>query len=241
MAERHACEAFAGTDPELAGIVGAFLEETEGEEAVRLPARTRGLCIAATLVGCQGVEAFCAEAPSILAAGVTPIELREVVYQAVDYLGLGRVWPFVAAMNDAFAAAGVELPLEPQGTTTPDDRLGKGNQVQIDAFGEGMREIWTKCPEERAVVNRWLAANCFGDYYTRGGLTLAEREMVTFCYLAAQGGCEPQLTSHAMGNMNVGNDKKLLYAVVHQCLPYIGYPRSLNALGCIDKAAETLA
>ena len=65
-----------------------------------------------------------------------------------------------------------------------------------------------------------------------------EREMVTFCYLAAQGGCEPQLTAHAKGNMNLGNDREFLTKVVSQCLPYIGYPRSLNAIACINKAAE---
>ena len=87
-------------------------------------------------------------------------------------------------------------------------------------------------------INRWLAANCFGDYYTRTGLDLKQREMVTFCYLAAQGGCEPQLTAHAKGNMNLGNDREFLTKVVSQCLPYIGYPRSLNAIACINKAAE---
>ena len=245
MAEQEApagvCAGIAQTDPELAGIVGRFMDEVRQEEAVRLPERTRGLCTAATLLGCQGIDAFRAELPGILDAGVTPVELREVVYQAVDYLGIGRVLPFVGAMNDVLAARGVELPLEAQGTTTADDRLQKGNQAQVDIFGESMRGSWEKGPEERAVVNRWLAANCFGDYYTRGGLTLAERELVTFCYLAAQGGCEPQLTAHAGGNLNMGNDKAFLYAVVHQCLPYIGYPRSLNALGCVDAAAKAQA
>lgn len=72
----------------------------------------------------------------------------------------------------------------------------------------------------------------------RTGLTLAQREMITFCYLAAQGGCEPQLTAHAKGNMNLGNDKAFLIRVISQCLPYIGYPRSLNAVACVNKAAE---
>lgn len=67
---------------------------------------------------------------------------------------------------------------------------------------------------------------------------MAEREMITFCFLMAQGGCEPQLTAHAKGNMNMGNDKSFLMKVVAQCMPYIGYPRSLNAMGCIEKAAE---
>ena len=90
----------------------------------------------------------------------------------------------------------------------------------------------------RGHINRWLAANCFGDYYTRTGLTLSERELITFCFLMAQGGCEPQLIAHSKGNMNMGNDKDFLIRVVSGCLPYIGYPRSLNAIACINKAVE---
>ena len=96
-----------------------------------------------------------------------------------------------------------------------------------------MKEAW-----KNGHINRWLADNCFGDYYTRTGLDLAQREMITFCFLMAQGGCEPQLIAHAKGNMNMGNDKEFLIRVVSQCLPYIGYPRSLNAVTCINKAAE---
>ena len=96
-----------------------------------------------------------------------------------------------------------------------------------------MKEAW-----KAGHINRWLAANCFGDYYTRKGLNLAQRELITFCFLMAQGGCESQLTAHAKGNMNMGNDKDFLIRVVSQCLPYIGYPRSLNAISCISKAAE---
>ena len=78
----------------------------------------------------------------------------------------------------------------------------------------------------------------FGDYYTHKGLSLPQREMITFCFLAAQGGCEPQLTAHARANMTVGNDRLFLIQVVSQCLPYIGYPRSLNALNCIENASK---
>jgi 4-carboxymuconolactone decarboxylase len=93
-----------------------------------------------------------------------------------------------------------------------------------------MKEAWKK-----GHINRWLAANCFEDFYTRTGLDLPQREMITFCFLMAQGGCEPQLIAHAKGNMNLGNDKDFLVRVVSQCLPYIGYPRSLNAVSVLDK------
>lgn len=64
--------------------------------------------------------------------------------------------------------------------------------------------------------------------------------MITLCFLAAQGGCEPQLTSHAKANMDVGNEKAFLIAVISQCMPYIGYPRTLNAICCINDAAEQM-
>ena len=116
-----------------------------------------------------------------------------------------------------------------------ENRLERGAQTQVEIFGDSMKDAW-----KQGHINRWLAANCFGDYYTRTGLDLKQREMITFCFLAAQGDCEPQLTSHAKGNMNLGSDKAFLIRVVSQCLPYIGYPRSLNAISCINKAAEEM-
>ena len=132
----------------------------------------------------------------------------------------------------------MSLPLESQATTTEDTRLEAGAQKQVDLFGEDMADFYQSGPEETRHINRWLAENCFGDYYTRTGLSDAQREMITFCLLIAQGGCEPQAVSHARANMRAGNDRAFLIKVVSQCLPYIGYPRSLNALRCIDEAME---
>lgn len=209
------------------------LEEVVKEPGQELPDDVRYLAILSTLLGCQGLEVYKNKLPEALEHGVTPVMAKEMVYQAVDYLGLGRVMPFLEAVNEILTARGVELPLPDQATTTMEDRLEKGAQAQGEIFGEHMKEAW-----KAGHINRWLAANCFGDYYTRGGLDLKQRELITFCFLAAQGGCEPQLTAHAKGNMNLGNDKDFLIRVVSQCLPYIGYPRSLNAIGCINQAAE---
>ena len=225
---------FWKNDPEFAERFEHFaFEEVVSEPGQQLDAATRHLAILATLLGCQGIDAFREELPAALDSGVTPVMAKEVVYQAVDYLGIGRVMPFLKAANEVLEARGVTLPLEGQATTTLEDRLEKGAQAQADIFGPHMLEAW-----KQGTINRWLAANCFGDYYTRTGLDLKQREMVTFCYLAAQGGCEPQLTAHAKGNMNLGNDREFLTKVVSQCLPYIGYPRSLNAIACINKAVE---
>jgi 4-carboxymuconolactone decarboxylase len=97
-----------------------------------------------------------------------------------------------------------------------------------------MEEFW-----KQGTINEWLAANCFGDYYTRAGLTDQQREMITFCYLIAQGGCEPQATSHAMANIKLSS-KNFMKKVIEQVMPYIGYPRTLNALTCLENADEAL-
>ncbi len=222
------------TDPEFMERYEHFaLDEVVNEPGQELDDPTRYLAILATLAGCQSVDMFKETLPKALDAGLTPVMVKEMVYQAVDYLGMGRVRPFLDVVNAVLTERGVELPLAGQATTTMENRLEKGAQAQADIFGEHMLEAW-----KSGHVNRWLAANCFGDYYTRTGLDLKQREMITFCFLAAQGGCEPQLTAHAKGNMNLGNDAAFLTKVVSQCLPYIGYPRSLNAISCITKAAE---
>ena len=222
------------TDPEFMERFRHFaFDEVVGEENQQLDATTRYLAILSTLIGCGGVDAFQEMLPAALENGVTPVMVKETVYQATDYLGYGRTLPFLNAANDIFTRMEIALPLPGQATTTMDDRLEKGAEAQAVIFGEHMREAWKK-----GHINRWLAANCFGDFYTRTGLDLKQREMITFCFLMAQGGCEPQLIAHAKGNMNLGNDKDFLVRVVSQCLPYVGYPRSLNAMSCIPKAAE---
>ena len=223
------------TDPEFMKIIEYFtLEEVVTEPCQGLPEGTRYLALLAVLLGCQVLDVYKDILPQALDGGLNSVMVKEMVYQAVDYLGIGRVMPFLSVTNDVLTARGVRLPLPAQATTTLEDRLEKGAEAQTEIFGAHMKEAW-----KAGHINRWLAANCFGDYYTRGGLDLKQREMITFCFLAAQGGCEPQLIAHAKGNMNLGNDKDFLIRVVSQCLPYIGYPRSLNAINCVNKAVES--
>lgn len=231
---------YAATDPEYSDIIMNFAFG-EVPEHGNLDEQTRMMAVLAALLGCQGLKLFPKMVSGALNLGLDPVKIREVVYQGTAYLGMGRIFPFIEAMNEVFSAHQTTLPLEPQATVDAQTRLTAGNQKQIDYFGEGMREAWNKVEKEQSHIRVWLADNCFGDYYTRKGLTDNEREMVTFCYILAQGGCEPQLTAHAAGNMGLGNDKEFLIAVVSQCVPYIGYPRSLNAISCIEKAAEQMA
>ena len=176
----------------------AFKEVVE-EESVALETNTRYLAILASLVGSQGLDAYKFILNKALDEGMDPIMVKEMVYQSIDYVGMSRMWSFLAATNEIYQERNISLDAG-EATTTMSDRLEKGAQAQVEIFGEHMKEAW-----KTSVVNRWLAANCFGDYYTRTGLDLAQREMITFCFLMSQGGCEPQLIAHSKGNMNNHN------------------------------------
>ena len=222
-------------DPELFEIFDNFaLGEVLGHGG--LDARTRLMCILASNVASQGRAAFRATLDAALGAGVTPVEVKEVLYQAVPYVGMAKVADFIGAANDVLEARGVGLPLEGQSTTTPADRFEKGLAVQRSIFGAGhidaMREA---APENQKHIQQYLSDNCFGDFLTRGVLDVKTRELVTFSLLVSLGGCEPQVKGHIAGNVNLGNDKAVLLAVVTQLLPYIGYPRTLNAIGCLNE------
>lgn len=225
------------TDPEFIELFDNFaFDEVVNHDD--LDDKTRMMAILATLLGCQGIDEFKAMLTASYHFGVTPIEMKEIVYQATAYLGIGRVFPFVHAVNDFCVTNGIDLPLEGQSTTTAENRLEKGRQAQVDIFGESMREFYRSGDDDSKHIHYWLTDNCFGDYYTRNGLDYKQREMITFCLLAAQGGCEPQLISHAAANVRLGNDKEFLIKVISQCIPFIGYPRSLNALRCVKEVKD---
>lgn len=200
------------TDKEYKERFDYFLEEVKNDEGNKLDEPTRYLAVLSVLMGNQGICAYEEVLEKALDV-LSPVQVKEMVYQATDYLGYGRMLEFLKVTNEVFNK--------------------KGIQAQVDIFGEHMNEAWKK-----ATVNKWLASNCFGDYYTRTGLDLKQREMITFCFLYGQGGCEPQVMAHIQGNLNLGNDKAFLTNVVLQCVPYMGYPRSLNALACINKVED---
>lgn len=246
QARAYRCRLFPGFDSPLMCTDPEFVERMDNFAFGEVPAsddlddRTRLMAILSALIGSQAVDMFKAMVKGAFNVGVTPVEVKEIVYQSTPYVGMGRMLPFLYAVNELLEHRLVPLPLERQATTTMETRLEAGVQKQVDLFGPHMADFCQSGPEETRHINRWLAENCFGDYYTRTGLDDAQREMVTFCLLVAQGGCESQAISHAQANMRAGNDREFLIKVVSQCLPYIGYPRSLNALRCIDEAAEAL-
>ena len=121
----------ATTDPEFIAYFDNFAfdevlaDAADLDESLDLP--TRVLVQLAAVLASGGLAEFRVLATAALTnAGVSPVELKELVYQAVPYVGLARVFDYLHAVNEILTAAGVDLPLPGQATSTPDTRLEHG-------------------------------------------------------------------------------------------------------------------
>jgi Uncharacterized homolog of gamma-carboxymuconolactone decarboxylase subunit len=222
------------TDPELIEVFDNFAFD-EVISHGNLDTRTRLMVLLGSMIANQALAEYKVMLGSALNVGVTPVEVKEIVYQSVPYVGMAKVFDFIHATNEILVSRGIKLPLEGQSTTTPETRHEKGLEVQKEIFGEMIDKMYKESPANQIHIQKYLSANCFGDFYTRKGLDIKTRELITLSMLIALGGTEPQIKGHIQGNVNVGNDKETLLSVMTQLLPYVGYPRTLNALRCLNE------
>ena len=221
------------TDPELDDIFSNFTKEVQ--EYGALDIKPRLMVTLASNIASQAQAEYRITLESALNEGIAPIEIKEILYQSVAYAGMAKVRNFIGITNDILLARGVRLPLEEQSVVSSETRFNKGLELQKSIFGERIEQMHKNAPDNQKHIQRYLSANCFGDYQTRSGLNVKTRELITFSILVSLGGCESQVKSHIQGNANVGNNKDTLLAVVTQLLPFIGYPRTLNAIACLNE------
>lgn len=172
-----------------------------------------------------------------LKVALLPEVIKESVYQCTPYIGLGKVEEALEVINTVFKEKGITTY---QMTTVDENtRFEKGFEVQCKAFSkEGIQAGHVNAPQELKHIQNYLSAYCFGDFYTRKGLDLKTRELLTFVMLATLGGCENQLRAHTRANIKVGNTRKILIETITQCQPYIGFPRTLNAINIINEVTD---
>ena len=226
------------TDPEFIALFDNWAFD-EVIRQTRLDTKTRVMMILASTIASQALGEYKVMVDAALNIGLTPVVIKEILYQSVAYVGVAKVFDFLHATNAILQQRGIELPLKSQSTTTPKTRFEQGVAVQRLIFGEAIDGMRQQSPTDQVHLHHFLAVNCFGDYYTRNGIDLKTRELLTFAMLISLGGCEPQLKGHVSGNLKMGNDRSRLIDVATQLLPYIGYPRTLNALRAIDEIAPT--
>ena len=119
-AQRNHDELFPGhvstlarTDPELIEYFDNFAFDEILRES-DLDTRTRLMVQLAAIIASHAVDEYRAMLGAALTVGVTPVEAKEIVYQAVPYVGMAKVFDFLHATNDVLTERGIELPLPGQ-------------------------------------------------------------------------------------------------------------------------------
>lgn len=223
------------------GMAGDFFAIKErflyGEvyQHVKLDGKLREFLILAVATTNQTMHEVSLHTRAALQEGAAPEEIMEAVCHCAPYIGMGQAEAALQSVSEALTAWGAVLPVESRCTVTEEDRLERGIAAQKAIFGDLIDAMRAAAPDNQKHLQKYLSAWCFGDFYTRTGLDLKQRELLTFCILCALGGCENQVKAHIGGNAAVGNDKNVLLDALTVCLPYIGFPRTLNALSCLNE------
>jgi 4-carboxymuconolactone decarboxylase len=213
----------------LRGFIFADVFDT-GE----LDDRTREL-VTVTVLSCLDTQhQLAVHTRAALTVGVAATAIREAVYQLAPFIGFPRTLNAVATVNSVFTDLGIALPLPAQGTVAESERYDRGRAVQAPLYGDEIKENLATLPAPfDEALPRYLTELCFGDFYTREGLTLAQRELLILCALTALGDTAAQLGPHARACLQVGNSKDTVLAALVHCFPYAGFPRTIAAVRAV--------
>ncbi|MBO7718532.1 MAG: carboxymuconolactone decarboxylase family protein [Methanosphaera sp.] len=229
---------FSDTDPEFDELFHNFTFDECIENSTLTEDRIF-LVILSSLISNQSLNLFKVYLECAISYGISPVKLKELIYQCVPYIGMAKAYDFIEQSNYIFDEKGISLPLAGQSTTTSKNRYSEGLNKQIEYFGDDMiSQMHESTPSNQKHFNDFLAGYCFGDFYTRGGLDDQDRELVTFSIIASLRGCENQLRGHIIANLNVDNSIDDLISVLTILVPFNGFPRTLNALNIINEICE---
>ncbi len=197
--------------------------------------KERSLITLVCLTAGHMYEDLPAYAAAALKGGTEAVEIIEALFQCAPYIGFPRAQTALEIVSEVFEDSSISLPLMSQKTVSEENRLEKGIAAQKAIFGPFIDKMRAAAPAEVSHIQDYLSAFCFGDIYTRGTLDLKMRELLTFSILITLGGCESQVKSHIAGNAQMGNSRETLISAITQCLPFIGFPRTLNALAALNE------
>ena len=127
-----------GTDPEFMRILQRFIF---GEVCCTgsLDNRLRELVTVTVLTVNQTLPQLKAHVEACLNVGLSPLEIRETVYQCAPFIGFPKTLNAIAAMNEVFTQKGIALPLEKAETVTEDTDF---TAMKLPAGIPGSRRIF---------------------------------------------------------------------------------------------------
>lgn len=198
--------------------------------------KERELITVAALATMQTLPQLKAHVGAALNVGNSPLAIRETIYQCAPFIGFPRTLNAIGVFNEVVQERNIKLPLENAGTTTDGNRHEKGLAIQTNLYGNEVKKAMASLPGEyKDIVPDTLTDFCFGDFYTRRGLTIKQRELLSLVILTALG-AEKQLKAHVVGALKAGNDKETLLAAMVQVIPYVGLANAMTTVNLIKEA-----
>ena len=202
-----------------------------------LTEKDRELITIVALSTLQTLPQLKAHVNAALNVGNSPLEIREAIYQCAPYIGFPRTLNAIGVFNEVAKERGIKLPLDNASTTTDENRYEKGWEIQNQLYGDEVKKAMASLPDIYAnVVPDTLTTFCFGDFYTRNGLSIKQRELLSLVILTALG-AEKQLSAHVVGALKAGNDKETLLAAMVQAIPYIGLANAMTTINLIKETS----
>jgi 4-carboxymuconolactone decarboxylase len=122
-------------------------------------------------------------------------------------------------------------PQSPQlGNDVEHARYTRGSEL-IDAIvGEAGHGVLEALADVAPGLAHHIVAHAYGEVFTRPGLTLAQRQLITLGTLTALGDCEAQLDIHINASLNVGLSPTEIVETITHAAVYCGFPKALNAI-----------
>ena len=121
------------------------------------------------------------------------------------------------------------------------ERFERGEKLLRAVDGDKVADNLLRAYETVAPdFTRYLIEFAFGEVYARDG-DLRHRELVAISSLATMGGCDAQLETHVHGAFNVGLSEAEIVEAVMTLIPYIGFPKALNAMAVVKRVVEKRA
>ena len=120
-----------------------------------------------------------------------------------------------------------------------DKRLEQGIKNLQEIDGEAGERVIESLETIAPNVGRYILEFAFGDIYNSDTLSFREREIVTITSLLTQGDTKNQLMVHINGALNVGITEEEIIEIFTHCIPYVGFPRVLNAITSAKEVFES--
>ena len=195
-----------------------------------LDIKTRELITVVCLTTMQTLPQLKAHINGALNAGNSPLEVREAIYQCAPFIGFPKTLNALGVLNEVFKERNIQTPLESAITVSENERYQKGREIQEKLYGDEIKQAMKGLPQNLGdEAARFLTEVCFGDFYTRKGLDLKTRELLSLAILVTKDD-DITLKSHIKGSIKAGNSPETVAAAIIQCMPYTGMPNALHAL-----------